>query len=49
LADGIAHEAAQLDRTIGSFLGGAETATQVLDISDSKTQSESPVCERMTT
>jgi PAS domain-containing protein len=45
LADGIAHEAAQLDRTIGSFLGGAETATQVLDISDSKTQSESPVCE----
>ena len=27
LADGIAHEAAQLDRTIGSFLGGARTAT----------------------
>jgi PAS domain-containing protein len=27
LADGIAHEAAQLDRTIGSFLGGAQAAT----------------------
>ncbi len=27
LADGIAHEAAQLDRTIGSFLGGARAAT----------------------
>jgi len=27
LADGIAREAAQLDRTIGSFLGGARTAT----------------------
>ena len=27
LADGIAHEAAQLDRTIGSFLGGAPAAT----------------------
>ena len=27
LADGIAREAAQLDRTIGSFLGGMETAT----------------------
>ena len=27
LADGIAHEAAQLDRTIGSFLVGAEAAT----------------------
>jgi PAS domain-containing protein len=27
LADGIAHEAAQLDRTIGSFLGGAQVAT----------------------
>ncbi|HKC00844.1 MAG TPA: PAS domain-containing protein [Terriglobales bacterium] len=26
LADGIAHEAAQLDRTIGSFLGGAQAA-----------------------
>jgi PAS domain-containing protein len=26
LADGIAHEAAQLDRTIGSFLGGARAA-----------------------
>ncbi len=27
LADGIAHEAAQLDRTIGSFLGGVQAAT----------------------
>lgn len=27
LADGIAHEAANLDRTIGSFLGGAQAAT----------------------
>jgi PAS domain-containing protein len=27
LADGIAHEAAQLDRTIGSFLGGARVAS----------------------
>jgi len=27
LADSIAHEAAQLDRTIGSFLGGARAAT----------------------
>ncbi len=27
LADGIAHEAAQLDRTIGSFLGGARAAS----------------------
>ena len=27
LADAIAHEAAQLDRTIGSFLGGARAAT----------------------
>jgi nitrogen-specific signal transduction histidine kinase len=27
LADAIAHEAAQLDRTIGSFLGGARVAT----------------------
>ena len=27
LADGIAHEAANLDRTIGSFLGGARAAT----------------------
>ena len=27
LADGIAHEAAQLDRTIGGFLGGARAAT----------------------
>jgi len=27
LADSIAHEAAQLDRTIGSFLGGARVAT----------------------
>jgi PAS domain-containing protein len=27
LADGIAHEAAQLDRTIGSFLGGAQAAS----------------------
>ncbi|HXM10421.1 MAG TPA: PAS domain-containing protein [Terriglobales bacterium] len=27
LADSIAHEAAQLDRTIGSFLGGAHAAT----------------------
>jgi PAS domain-containing protein len=27
LADGIAHEAAQLDRTIGNFLGGARAAT----------------------
>jgi PAS domain-containing protein len=27
LADGIAHEAAQLDRTIGSFLGGAQVVT----------------------
>jgi len=27
LADGIAHEAAQLDRTIGSFLGGVRAAT----------------------
>jgi nitrogen-specific signal transduction histidine kinase len=27
LADSIAHEAAQLDRTIGSFLGGAQAAT----------------------
>jgi PAS domain-containing protein len=27
LADGIAHEAAQLDRTIGSFLGGARAVT----------------------
>jgi len=27
LADGIAHEAAQLDRTIGSFLGGPRAAT----------------------
>jgi len=27
LADSISHEAAQLDRTIGSFLGGARSAT----------------------
>jgi PAS domain-containing protein len=27
LADGIAHEAANLDRTIGSFLGGAQAAS----------------------
>jgi signal transduction histidine kinase len=27
LADDIAHEAAQLDRTIGSFLGGARAAS----------------------
>src|SRR6202140_5582485 len=27
LADGIAHEAANLDRTIGSFLGGVQAAT----------------------
>jgi PAS domain-containing protein len=27
LADGIAHEAAQLDRTIGSFLGGAQAVS----------------------
>jgi len=45
LADGIAREAAQLDRTIGSFLGGSEAATQDSDISNGKTQSESPVCE----
>jgi PAS domain-containing protein len=45
MADGIAREAAQLDRTIGSFLGGAETVTQVLDLNHGKTQSESPVCE----
>jgi signal transduction histidine kinase len=27
LADNIAHEAAQLDRTVGSFLGGAHAAS----------------------
>jgi len=55
LADGIAHESAQLDRTIGSFLGGA--ATQGPDTSNTHSaspQSESPACEsrfveRMTT
>jgi PAS domain-containing protein len=32
LADGIAHEAAQLDRTIGSFLGGPRLPPQVLEL-----------------
>jgi PAS domain-containing protein len=31
LADGIAQEAAQLDRTIGTFLGGPEAAVQALE------------------
>ena len=49
LADSIAHEAAQLDRTIGSFLEAPGLQPQVLDISDGRPRSESRNCERMIT
>ena len=44
---GIAHEAAQLDRTIGSFLGGAPGRNHTaLDISDCRPRSESRACRK---
>jgi PAS domain-containing protein len=48
LADRIAQEAAQLDRTVGSFLGGGNLQ-QDSDFSDSSPQQEARAGERMTT